>query len=906
MHLSNIINYFKDCFVADNRNLSFDNFFSSKVEENYLIEGKEDLLNNNFSLIPLKSDIAEKYKKILAIHENEKSLVYCALFIVGKDYDDNLKNKFCAPLVYYNANIVFRDDIYFFEIDKKNPNINFEFLRKISEKIIENNHIINDFNELFSLAKTEINFSARLLSIINKNLPELDTEHLLNFPTLFSEKQIKTILNADDNQSGFSVLPACGLGIVKKSTETLGIINELTKMAEGKYFSKPLASIFGKQKSYYYRAEAPGKIPSVLNSAQQKILESVSQFPFSLIIGPPGTGKSYTIANMAIEQMSKGKSVLICSKTDEAVDIIADKIENQLNIKNVVVRAGRKEYLKELKIKLQNILNNAVNDEEFASKTIQYNGITKQIKKKVASLENIFNDNIENEIKWGNFISEKSGSKNVFNNMRIKYKKWKNGSEKKLWNIIFNLQRYSELQNRKTVEFIELNYNKQLNRTLLKHRDKLQNFYKGISSRTGVKQEEFFEETDFSVILRTFPIWLVKMSDIYKVLPLNNELFDVAIIDEATQCDIASCLPIIQRANKIVFAGDPHQLRHVSFLSYTNQNALKQKYNIDINNDNFNFRQNSVLDLINNAITDSNQVMFLNEHFRSLPAIISYSNRHFYSNALKIMTFRPENFTEGLYFEKSKGKRNELGYNKIEAEQLIEKLKSIINDEIYLNQKNCKSIGILSPFKSQVSYISEIVYKEINLESIEKHRITINTAYGFQGDERDIMLISFCLDSNSNQVAFNYLNRNDVFNVSITRAKSEQYIFYSFDIEKIKQNSLLTNYFANVHVYDRDLFQNPEKDEFALGVKQELEKFDIKVTSGFCIAGLQIDLIIQKNSSIVGIDLIGYSGIYNEGFPIERYKILKRTGIPVFPLPFSNWYFDKENCLKEILNLMNS
>ena len=67
-------------------------------------------------------------------------------------------------------------------------------------------------------------------------------------------------------------------------------------------------------------------------------------------------------------------------------------------------------------------------------------------------------------------------------------------------------------------------------------------FLKSLRARTGSKQRDILSNLDIRVILKTFPVWMSKNSDIHDNLPLIAELFDLAIIDESTQCDIASCL----------------------------------------------------------------------------------------------------------------------------------------------------------------------------------------------------------------------------------------------------------------------------------------------------------------------------------------------------------------------------
>ena len=47
-------------------------------------------------------------------------------------------------------------------------------------------------------------------------------------------------------------------------------------------------------------------------------------------------------------------------------------------------------------------------------------------------------------------------------------------------------------------------------------------------------------------------------------LPFEPGIFDLVVIDEASQCDIASALPLLYRARRAVIIGDPLQLKHVS------------------------------------------------------------------------------------------------------------------------------------------------------------------------------------------------------------------------------------------------------------------------------------------------------------------------------------------------------
>ena len=67
-------------------------------------------------------------------------------------------------------------------------------------------------------------------------------------------------------------------------------------------------------------------------------------------------------------------------------------------------------------------------------------------------------------------------------------------------------------------------------------------------------------------LMEYFPCWMMVPSEVAQLLPRSAD-FDLVIIDEASLCDTASCLPALQRAKRVVITGDPNQLRHLSFLS---------------------------------------------------------------------------------------------------------------------------------------------------------------------------------------------------------------------------------------------------------------------------------------------------------------------------------------------------
>ena len=97
---------------------------------------------------------------------------------------------------------------------------------------------------------------------------------------------------------------------------------------------------------------------------------------------------------------------------------------------------------------------------------------------------------------------------------------------------------------------------------------------KSLVSRKTNLQNRLLEKEDFKPLLSAFPCWCTTTYAISNSLPLKPAMFDVVIIDEASQCDIASCFPILFRAKRAVIVGDDKQLPHLSFLEKAKEQSF--------------------------------------------------------------------------------------------------------------------------------------------------------------------------------------------------------------------------------------------------------------------------------------------------------------------------------------------
>lgn len=277
------------------------------------------------------------------------------------------------------------------------------------------------------------------------------------------------------------------------------------------------------------------------------------------------------------------------------------------------------------------------------------------------------------------------------------------------------------------------------------------------------------------LVAKFLPCWAVTSLSAKGRIPFSPAIYDVLVIDEASQCDIASMLPLLYRTKRVVIIGDNKQLPHISSISKKQDVNLLQKYNVDYE---WTYSSNSIFDLASIVNTPSSLVNLL-DHHRSFADIIEFSNKEFYEGKLRVATdYRklklPKNEIAGVRWIDIKGKvlkpYNGGAFNNAEIKQIIEELNRLVIQNDYQG-----SIGIVTPFRAQADKIRDAIEKlpELKNRLYAKNDFLVDTVHKFQGDERDIIIFSSVISQNTPFGAIIFLkNTGNLFNVAITRARS--------------------------------------------------------------------------------------------------------------------------------------
>jgi very-short-patch-repair endonuclease len=90
------------------------------------------------------------------------------------------------------------------------------------------------------------------------------------------------------------------------------------------------------------------------------------------------------------------------------------------------------------------------------------------------------------------------------------------------------------------------------------------------------------------------------------------------------------------------------------------------------------------------------------------------------------------------------------------------------------------------------------------------------------------------------------------------------------------------------------------EDEFLELVSSRLTASGFRVHRTFLVAGTVVDLVVEREGKVFGIDLIGQSGSLGSALDLERYRMLRRAGLSVFPLSLASWISNESSCLEAI------
>ena len=532
--------------------------------------------------------------------------------------------------------------------------------------------------------KTELNQphvfgSGKLVSIFSNHRNNLEKDNTGGVINYVRDNKMVITLNADDIPEWFDH-GQLGVDVMfdEMTYREMEAAMKIVMQAENTRLAELRDILLGAQPAKIEYTQKPVDLD--LNESQQKALLKIANAKdVAIIHGPPGTGKTTTLAHAIHQTVKKEYQVMVCAPSNAAVDWIIEK-------------------LAELGLRVLRIGHPARVTEQTLSKTLDAQIATHVHFKELRA-------------------------------MRKKMEQLRSAASKYKRNF-----GYAEKQQRRL----------------------LNQEAKALKADADVL--EFHIVNDLVQSSQVIACTLVGAS--HHVI--RGRKFKTVFIDEAGQALEPACWIPILKADRIVFAGDHCQLPP------TIKSLEAAKAGLDKT-------------LFEKAIGHHPEMAeMLTIQYRMHEDIMQFSSSYFYKNELVAHDsvksvflhddIPPISFidTAGCGFNEVQDPETLSRLNEEEADLLVNVLENLITNYGWENWRF--SIGIITPYRSQVEYMTKIVEASLVLSNLSEF-ITINTVDAFQGQERDLIAISFVRSNPDGEVGFLADIRRT--NVAMTRAKKK-------------------------------------------------------------------------------------------------------------------------------------
>lgn len=572
------------------------------------------------------------------------------------------------------------------------------------------------------------------------------------------------------------------------------LLSKQYELVDVKRDNVPLAQFLGdKTKLRTYRLPKQVYYAFGCNISQKKAVEAALTHQVSVIQGPPGTGKTQTILNIIANLLIAGKTVLVVSNNNSAVNNVAEKLEHE-GLGFIVAKLGSvqkkeefvagqqplpdmsswhidasssvKQWVKdalnnvsqgfsaqlrqaELRAEYDALLKEATYNEKLATNSIDCDWLYSKSSSKIMELLGYYQirqskqiPSVFFRIKWAlklglpmfSFL-QKDVSDVIASLENAYYIVRKAEIEKELQSVESTLQSVDIKENLRLLRDYSLQI---LKNEIAEH-------YRA-DTRTAFTIKNIKAKTED--LLREYPVVLSTTYSAKSCIS-KDMVFDYVIMDEASQVDIKTGALALSCAMDAVIVGDDKQLPNVvSQEEALALQAIQLTYKVD---DRYNEITHSFLQSCVEVFKDI-PVTLLREHYRCHPKIIEFCNQHFYNGELVAMT--DDNGEDNVLqvVQTVEGNHARGHFNQREIDVIVQ--------EVLPQCADSGSIGIITPYRQQADEINKALGKDI-----------ASTVHKYQGRECDTIIMSM-VDNKPTE----FSDDPNLLNVAISRAKTHLYV----------------------------------------------------------------------------------------------------------------------------------
>lgn len=615
------------------------------------------------------------------------------------------------------------------------------------------------------------------------------------------------------------------------------ILSKQYELVDVKRDNVPLAQYLGdKTQLTVHRTPKQIYYPFGCNASQKKAVEAALTHQVSIIQGPPGTGKTQTILNIISNLLITGKTVLIVSNNNSAVDNVAEKLEGN-GLGFIVAKLGsvqNKEtfianqsgypdtngwkieetaVIQQASVALQNVTQGFDGQIRQAQLKAEYDALLKETK---------YNEMLHQEANQNEWLQKNPSSKlmsllNAY--QRIK----ENGKEisfwfRLKWSFSMEMKMFAFLcgQPTQVIKELETAYYISRKTEIEQEMERISSVLQSINIQQSVKylrssslqllkskiakryanhirkkftiQDIKFKTEEF---LNEYPVVLSTTYSAKSCIS-KDMVFDYVIMDEASQVDIKTGALALSCAMNAVIVGDDKQLPNVVSREEAQAlNVIQTTYSVS---DSYNAITHSFLQSCVEVFKDA-PVTLLREHYRCHPKIIEFCNQRFYHGELIAMTTDNDESNVLQVVRTAKGNHARDKFNQREVDVIVQE---VIPE--YRSEES--SMGIITPYRLQADEINKALGYDI-----------ASTVHKYQGRECDTIIMS-TVDNTPTE----FSDDANLLNVAISRAKTHLCIVTSGN--EISKDTNLAQLIAYIQYNNFEVKESKLHSVFDLLYKQ--------------------------------------------------------------------------------------
>ena len=423
------------------------------------------------------------------------------------------------------------------------------------------------------------------------------------------------------------------------------------------------------------------------------------------------------------------------------------------------------------------------------------------------------------------------------------------------------------------------------------------------------------------------PVWVMPIYRIAEQLRISPNLFDVVIVDEASQAGVEATF-LQYLAPSIVVIGDDKQVSPAGV--GINQQELRDLANQFLHDDRYKPSWESPL----TSLFDQGKMRFeglitLVEHRRCVPEIIGFSNRIAYEpEGIRLIPVRQYGADrldpiKPVYLDTGYSRGTHTRTNPVEAEAIVECIEKCIADPRY----DGMTMGVISLLgQPQAKLIEKLLLERVAPEEWSARELRCGDSADFQGSERNVMFLSMVVapEPDRRLVALTQEMYVQRFNVAASRAQDQMWVFHSVDLGELTnpedlRRQLLEYCYGVVNrstVVDAQ-FENPVPEDvrvlpfdslFEQRVFNRIIERGFTVIPQFEVEGYRIDLVVVGAGTKVAVECDGdhWHGPERYEADLARMRDLQRCDWTFFNIRESQFYVDRSGSLEPLWEMLDA